>query len=141
MTAKEYLQRAYNLRRRIAAKEAHLEELRTQAEHITADLTGMPRGSGASSPVERIAVQIADLSWEIELDWLDLIQYQEEIRRTIESIDDPVIVQVLSLRFLAYKNWKEIADLTHYSISHVFRMQARGFSIIENMRLNESVSL
>ena len=125
----------------IMRSQSSTKTSRSSPTKITATLTGMPRGSGASSPVERIAVQIADLSWEIELDWLDLIQYQEEIRRTIESIEDPVIVQVLSLRFLAYKNWKEIADLTHYSISHVFRMQARGFSIIENMRLNESISL
>ena len=141
MTAKEYLQRAYNMRRRISAKEIHLEELRTEAEHITADLSGMPRGSGASSPVERLAVQIADLTWELELDWLDLIQYQEEIRQTIEKIEDPLVVQVLSLRYLSYKTWREITDLMNYSASHIYRLQARGFSIIENMRLNESIHL
>ena len=98
MTARQYLSRAYNLRRRIAAKELHLAELRTQAEHITADLTGMPKGSGASSPVERVAVQIADLSWELEQDWLDVLAYQEEIRRTIDLVEDPVVAQVLSAR-------------------------------------------
>lgn len=133
MTAKAYLQRAYNLRRRIAAKEIHLEELRTQAEHITADLSGMPRGSGASSPVERIAVQIADLSWEIELDWLDLITYQEEIRKTIESIDDPVLVQVLSLRYLSYFPWRRIAETLHYSTRHITRLHARGLAAVERV--------
>ena len=131
MTAKEYLQRAFNLRRRIAAKETHLEELRTQAEHITADLTGMPRGSGPSSPVERVAVQIADLSWEIELDWLDLLQYQAEIRKTIERVEDPLVVQVLSARYISYMPWRKIAERLHYSERAIYKIHRRGLRAID----------
>jgi len=132
MTAKQYLTRAYSLRRRIAAKELHLAELRTQAEHITADLTGMPRGSGTASPVERVAVQIADLSWEIEQDWLDLLAYQSEIRTAIESLSDPAAVQVLSYRYLSYKRWQEIADLMHYSVRHTTRLHGRALKILDS---------
>lgn len=133
MTAKQYLSRADGLRRRIAAKELHLEELHTQAEHITADLTGMPRGSGTSSPVERVAVQIADLSQEIEYDWLDLIAYQEEIRKTIELLPDPVMVQVLSYRYLSYKRWQDIADLMHYSVRHTTRIHGYALKAIDGL--------
>ena len=133
MTAKQYLLRAYNLKRRIEAKEMHLEELRTQAEHITADLNGMPRGSGPSSPVERVAVQIADLSWELELDWLDLLQYQEETKRLIERLDNDADVQVMSLRYLSYLTWEKIAEEVHYSGSQVYRIQVRAHRKIEQM--------
>ena len=133
MTAKQYLLRAYNLKRRIEAKELHLEELRTQAEHITADLTGMPRGSGPSSPVERVAVQIADLSWELELDWLYLLQYQEETRRLIERLDNDADVHVMSLRYLSYLTWERIAEEVHYSGSQVYRIQVRAHRKIEQM--------
>ncbi len=133
MTAKQYLLRAYNLKRRIEAKEMHLEELRTQAEHITADLNGMPRGSGPSSPVERVAVQIADLSWELELDWLDLLQYQEETRQLIERLDNDADVQVMSLRYLSYLTWERIAEEVHYSGSQVYRIQVRAHRKIEQM--------
>ena len=133
MTAKQYLLRAYNLKRRIEAKEMHLEELRTQAEHITADLNGMPRGSGPSSPVERVAVQIADLSWDLEQDWLDLLQYQEETRRLIECLDNDADVQVMSLRYLSYLTWERIAEEVHYSGSQVYRIQVRAHRKIEQM--------
>lgn len=133
MTAKQYLLRAYNLKRRIEAKEMHLEELRTQAEHITADLNGMPRGSGSSSPVERVAVQIADLSWDLEQDWLDLLQYQEETRRLIERLDNDADVQVMSLRYLSYLTWEKIAEEVHYSGSQVYRIQVRAHRKIEQM--------
>lgn len=133
MTAKQYLSRAYNLRRRIAAKEIHLQELRAQAEHITANLTGMPRGSGADSPVERVAIQIADLSFEIELDWMDLLVYQSEIRKTIEQMEDPSIVQVLSMRYLAYKPWREIAEVMCYSPRHLRRIHARGLALVDDV--------
>ncbi len=133
MTAKQYLMRAYNLKRRIEAKEMHLEELRTQAEHITADLNGMPRGSGPSSPVERVAVQIADLSWDLEQDWLDLLQYQEETKRLIERLDNDADVQVMSLRYLSYLTWERIAEEVHYSGSQVYRIQVRAHRKIEQM--------
>lgn len=131
MTAKQYLSRAYGLRRRIEAKEIHLEELRTQAIHITADLNGMPRGSGTSSPVERVAVRIADLSWEIELDWLDLIAVQEEIRKTIELLQNPVAVQLLSYRYISYKPWRQIAELMHYSDRAVYKIHKKALRDIE----------
>ena len=131
MTAKQYLSRAYNLRRRIEAKEMHLAELRTQAEHITADLTGMPRGSGTDSPVERVAIQIADLSWELEQDWLDVLAYESEIRKLIEALDDPVIVQVLSARYISYKPWRQIANVLHYSDRAVYKIHKKGLALIE----------
>ena len=135
MTAKQYLSRAYVLRRRIAAKEMHLEELRTQAEHITSDLTGMPRGSGTSSPVERVAIQIADLSFEIELDWLDLLAYQEEIRKTIDLLQDPAAAQILSYRYLSYMRWQDIADTMHYSVRHTTRLHGRALKQIDDVLL------
>lgn len=131
MTARQYLSRAYVLRKRIAAKELHLEELRTQAEHITADLTGMPKGSGASSPVERVAVQIADLSWELEQDWLDVLVYQEEIRKTIDRIEDPVVAQVLSARYISYLTWRKVAETLHYSERAVYKIHRKGLRIVE----------
>lgn len=133
MTAKQYLMRGYNLRRHIHEKETQLEELRTQAEHITANLNGMPRGSGPSSPVERVAVQIADLSWDLEQDWLDLLQYQEETRRLIERLDNDADVQVMSLRYLSYLTWEKIAEEVHYSGSQVYRIQVRAHRKIEQM--------
>ena len=131
MTARQYLSRAYVLRKRIAAKELHLEELRTQAEHITADLTGMPKGSGAASPVERVAVQIADLSWELEQDWLDVLVYQEEIRKTIDRIEDPVVAQVLSARYISYLTWRKVAETLHYSERAVYKIHRKGLRIVE----------
>lgn len=140
MTAKEYLSRAYNLRRSIATQEIRLEELRTQAEHITADINGMPRGSGQSSPVERIAVQIADLSMELELDWLDLIQYQEDISKTINAVSDPILNQILSLRYLSYKPWSEISDTMHYTIGHVFKLHRKALGKVDVILNDSSLS-
>jgi len=133
VTAKQYLSRACNLKRLISAKELHLMELRTQAEHITADLTGMPRGSGTTSPVERIAVQIADLSLDLEQDWLDLIAYQEEIRKTISYVKDPVLYQLLTFRYICYNSWNEISERMLYSRSHIFRLHTKALGIVDEL--------
>ena len=139
MTAKQYLSRAYWLRKRIAAKEEHLAELRTRAEKSTQILTGMPRGGNTQSAVEQMAVMIADLSWEIELDELDLAHYEEEIKQTIDSVEDPSCFQVLTYRYLAYHTWSQIADEMHYSTSHVYRIHTKSLRAVD-MRLKESIS-
>ena len=133
MTAKQYLSRAYNLRRRIAAKEMRLVELRVQAEHITANMDGMPHGSAPGSPVERAAVQLSDLYYEIQDDLLSLLEYSDDIAKTIERIEDPVLYQLLSMRYLSYKSWREIADAMHYSTRHVTRLHRKALCLIDDV--------
>jgi len=132
MTAKQYLSRAFWLRKKIAAKETHLEELRTQAEKSTQILTGMPRGSSTESSVERLAVMIADLSWEIELDELDLALYEAQIKKIVDKIEDPACFQVLTYRYLAFHTWSQIADEMHYSTSHIFRIHAKALGLVDH---------
>lgn len=132
MTTKQYLSRAYWLRKKIKAKESHLEELRTRAERSTQEITGMPRGGSTTSPVEELATMIADLSWEIHLDELDLLQYDAQITKTINAVEDPLCFQVLTYRYLSYKSWSEISDEMHYSTSHIFRIHAKALRLVEH---------
>ena len=133
MTTKEYMSRAFWLRKKITARETQLEELRTQAEKSTQLLTGMPRGSGTSSPVENLAVMIADLSWEIELDYMDLYLYEAEARKAVEKVEDPVCYQVLSYRYLSFNTWTEISDIMHYSNRQLFRIHAKALRILDRV--------
>jgi len=133
MTSKQYLSRAFWLRKKITAKELHLEELRTQAEKSTQVLTGMPRGSGTTSPVEELAVQIADLSWEIDLDYMDLVLYETQIKKVVDKIEDPVWFQVLTYRYLTFHTWTEIADIMHYSNRQLFRIHAKALRAVDDV--------
>lgn len=133
MTSKQYLSRAFWLRKKIAAKEVHLEELRTQAEKSTQILTGMPRGSSTESSVERLAVMIADLSMEIELDKLDLALYEAQIKKVIDSVQDPACFEVLTYRYLAFHTWTQISDEMHYSNRQVFRIHAKALRSVDDV--------
>lgn len=133
MTSKQYLSRAFWLRKKIAAKEVHLEELRTQAEKSTQILTGMPRGSSTESSVERLAVMIADLSMEIELDELDLALYEAQIKKVIDSVQDPACFEVLTYRYLAFHTWTQISDEMHYSNRQVFRIHAKALRSVDDV--------
>ena len=133
MTSKQYLSRAFWLRKKIAAKEVHLEELRTQAEKSTQILTGMPRGSSTESSVERLAVMIADLSMEIELDELDLALYEAQIKKVIDTVQDPACFEVLTYRYLAFHTWTQISDEMHYSNRQVFRIHAKALRSVDDV--------
>lgn len=124
---KDYLNRPYRLKRRIEAKEAHLDELRTQAEKVTPVLNGMPRGSGPSSNVERIAVMIADLSSEIDENIAELHDATMSVKATIDSLGDDRIAQVMTYRYLAFLSWSEIAKRTHYSMDWLFALNRKAF--------------
>lgn len=137
MTAKQYLSRAYWLRKKIQAKQERLEELRARSEKCTQILTGMPGGGSIVSSVEKMAILISDLTMEIDLDELDLMVYERDAERVIRTIDDPTCFQVLTKRYLSYMTWSQIADNMHYSTSHVFRIHAKALRLVD-MRLNES---
>ena len=46
MTAKEYLQDIKKIRRRVKLLQAEVERLRADAESVSINLDGMPRGKG-----------------------------------------------------------------------------------------------
>lgn len=131
MTAKQYLLRAYKLKRHIRDKEIQLEELRTQAEHITATLTGMPHGPGVSAPVEKLAIKIADATWELEQEYLDLLFYQDETEKAIRLLQDPTLESLMVYRYVYFYQWERIQELLHYSARHTFTLHKKALRILD----------
>lgn len=111
MTAKEFLNRGYRLRERIAAKEKRIAEWERRATSTT--LTLSPVTSFSSQPskkVEDAACAIADLQKELQIEIQNLINIEKEIATAIESaVKDPTLKLLLELRYLNCLKWEEIA--------------------------------
>lgn len=108
MTIKE-LSQLYWLNREIERDKQRLAELEASAESDTAKITGMPHGSGAGDKIGRYAADIADLRALIELNirkcWYEL----NRLNRYIAGIDDSLIRQILTLRFVNGLSWQQVA--------------------------------
>ena len=120
---KDFLNRGYRIKERIAAKERRIDEWRRRAESITAEIK--PVASFSSTPskkVEDAACAIVDLQSEIKAEIYELAAVELEIGRLIkESGLDDTDQFMMELRYLNYMRWEEIAVELHYAYRWVMR--------------------
>lgn len=108
MTLKE-LSQLYYLNREIDMDKKRLQELEAQAVSITPNLSGMPRSPGVSDKVGRYAAEIADLKGIIEAKHQQCLYERSRLERYIASIDDSLIRQIFTYRFVNGLPWLQVA--------------------------------
>ena len=108
MTLKE-LSQLYYLNREIEMDKKRLFELEAQAVSCTPDLTGMPHASGVSDKVGRYAAEIADLRGIIEAKHQQCLYERSRLERYISSIEDSLLRQAFTYRFVNGLPWEQVA--------------------------------
>ena len=108
MTNKE-LSQLYYLNKEIKQLESKLMELETTAYKATPNLTGIPGSGKCSDKVGRYAAEIADLKALINLNIKKCWHEKRRLERYIQSIDDSLIRQIFSLRYIELKKWEDVA--------------------------------
>ena len=94
-------------RERVLAQE--IERLRTEAEHITPLLTGMPGGGKGADKlpraVERIEQARAELAAQVE----QCQRVRAEVAEVIEQVDNVRALEILRRRYMLGQRWEQIA--------------------------------
>lgn len=108
MTKKE-LSQLYWLNREIEEDKRKLEELRSASEGGTAKITGMPHVTGNGKSMENYAILIAEQSDMIDLKTKQTIIEYNRLNRYIAEVDDSLMRQILSLRYVNGLSWLQIA--------------------------------
>lgn len=108
MTKKE-LSQVYYLDKEIKRDKERLKELQAKAYKITQDMGGMPSSRKKSDKVGQYAVEIAEQKSLIQEKIRKCIYLQNRILRYINSIDDSLIRQILTERYIELKSWRQIA--------------------------------
>lgn len=109
MTRKE-LSQLYYLNREIEMDKKRLLELEAEAVSISPNLTGMPRSPGVSDKVGRYAAEIADLKGIIEAKIQQCTYERNRLERYIMDIDDSLLRQIFTYRFINGLPWRQVAD-------------------------------
>lgn len=109
MTLKE-LSQLYYLNREIEMDKKRLQELEAEAVSTSPNLTGMPRSPGVSDKVGRYAAEIADLKGIIEAKIQQCIYERNRLERYIMGIDDALLRQIFTYRFINGLPWRQVAD-------------------------------
>ena len=108
MTLKE-LSQLYYLNREIEMDQQRLRELEVKALPGAQVITGMPHGSGVSDVVGRYAAEIADLRGIIEAKHQQCLYERSRLERYIAGIDDSLLRQILTYRFINGLPWHQVA--------------------------------
>ena len=108
MTLKE-LSQLYYLNWEIEMDKKRLQELEIMAVSISPNLTGMPRSPGVSDKVGRYAAEIADLKGIIEAKHKQCLYERSRIERYISSLDDSLLRQIFTYRFVNGLPWEQVA--------------------------------
>lgn len=80
------------------------------ATRITAQLTGLPRGSGSHSQVEDGAIELAEVR-EAYREVIDELQaMRDELEQLLPSLDNPDDIGIMRLRYMDGCDLKDIPD-------------------------------
>ena len=123
MTAKEYLNQAYWLDRRIDSKLEQLSALRDTATKTTAVMDGeVVSHTRNVHSLQDVIAKIIDMQEEINSDIDALVDLKRDIMRTIKGIENPEYQTLLELRYLCFKRWEEISVVMNYNLRHIYRL-------------------
>ncbi len=136
MTAKEYLNQAYWLDRRIDSKLEQLSALRDLATKTTGvmsdDVVSHTRNVHS---MQDVIAKIIDMQNEINADIDRLVDLKQEIMHTIKSVKNPEQQTLLELRYLCFKSWEFVAEEMGYNVRHIYRLHDEA---VEQVTLPES---
>ena len=108
-TPKEYLRQLRTAEIKIEQKEEELERLKSSLESIS---TGTDGERVQTTPRDRLSeeiTRIVDLEKEINSDLGAMLMLRNKIINEIQSMDNPVYIDILYKRYVQYKSLEEIA--------------------------------
>lgn len=108
MTLRE-LSQLYYLNREIEMDERRLLELEAKVLPGAQVITGVPHGNGVTDVVGYYAAEIADLRGIIEAKHRKCLYEQARLERYIAGIDDSLLRQIFTYRFVDGVSWGQVA--------------------------------
>lgn len=136
MTAKEYLQQAYIIDRRIKLDTEKLAAARSAlyGKTVRYDSDGfkpVPRVNGTENAVLRIMELEERLNREID----ELTEKRQKIEQAVNAVPDEVQREILTRRYLLYQKWEVIAEEMCYSERRIFQIHGNA---LKNISVNFS---
>ena len=127
MTAKEYLNQAYKIDRKI---NLNIEKINSmKASLYGRGVSYESDGSGHGTPNPLPAVQkVLEYEERINEEIGKLVDKRLEIEATINKVNDEVLREILVRRYLNYQKWDRIAIEMHRDLRWIYRLHGRALS-------------
>lgn len=127
MTTRQYLHQIENYDNRIKNKLIEEEQLNSLSTSVSAIPIGEKvQTSVKHDPMGDMIAKIFDLRDEISKMAAEFLEKKQEIIRTIEQVDDPVLYNILFKHYVEYKSLVRIADEMGYSEISVKKLHLKA---------------
>ena len=134
MKAKEYMQQAFFLDKRINSLMRQVNNLWDQATNITQVLSDMPRNpSGETSKLENRVVDICDLTDEIRKQTDKLKELRKEMMGVVMKVPDPEYQLILQERYFEMLTWEDIACDINRSVRSAQLMHGKALEVVQEI--------
>lgn len=107
--SKQNLSRLYYLKKEIELQKRRIKELENAALYCSSPISGLPSGSEIMDKVGNYAAQIADLRNLLDRNCKRCVRELNILERYIQSVDDPLIRQIMHFRFVKSYGWSKTA--------------------------------
>lgn len=133
MKTKAYLEQIKWMNRKIENKLSEVSQLRSMAYNISSQKMDKERIQASTEPdkIGEAIAKIYDLEHEIDMLIDTLIEKRSVIIQQIDGMDDVDQYHILSKRYVAEKDFSEIAKEIDYSERHVERIHGKALIAFE----------
>ena len=139
MTTRQYLSQIEKYDNLIHNKIIEEEQLNILSMSVeSAPIGEKVQTSSKQDPMGDMVAKIIDLREEISKMATDFLEQKQEIIRTIEAVEDPILYDVLFKRYVEYKTLLNIADELGYSEVTIKRLHLKAVKAIKNIKGFES---
>ena len=132
MTAKEYLQRGWNLEQRVRVREEQLARLRERMARVRGSA---PKVMGDRRGPQQDWTDAVDALVDAESDYVkeirDLFLVKRQITDALDSVEPELYRELLQYRYVFGLGWDEIADRLQYDKRYVFKLHDRALKAVE----------
>lgn len=115
-----------------------LQRWQDLATRISPSYSDMPHGGG-SDKVQTAAVEVAELTEQLNQKLHQAIMVQENIKKLLESLDDIKLRQLMSYRYINGMRWEEIAVRMDFNYRWVLRLHRKALNQISEQAIESHI--
>ena len=143
MTTEEYLNSIQTYEKRIEIKTMELCRLKTLSNNVRKSNLDerVQNNTQSKDSVGDAVAKIIDLEKNVDSVVDDFIRKRNEIIKKLDGIKNVQYYQVLSLKYINNKTYKEIAELLGCSIMQINRIRQKAILEFEKMYGNDYIDI
>ena len=137
MEAKEYLESYRLIQTRINVLMAEVERLRAEAESVSIDLDGMPKGTADNNKMSRLVAEMADLEATLTDEMSGLYVRRMRIITQLGKLKSHKHQLLLQKRYIECKSWEHIAVEMDITWRHCYRLHGSALAEFQEVMKHE----